>query len=194
MKVEFERLVGPEYMLAAMRTTRGKDMHLKKLPTLETWYKMLLAEHSSSRAVKYRIYITDIAYYTHVHLIRHHVGVEPHVYSQRDDTGKEEITPRDSLPQGNLISMMLDLNAQAIINISRKRFCHKAHRQAQDFVQALKCALIYNGDNYDKVLGRLLQKPCSWNPGICPELKPCGRIPGVQSLHKLHSKALEGLE
>lgn len=194
MKVSFERLVDPEYMLAAMRTTRGKDMRVKKAPTLETWQKMLISEHSSPRSVKYRVYIEDIPYYAHVHLVRHHVGVEPHVYSQRDDTGKEEVTPRDSLPQGNMVNMILDLNAQSIINIARKRFCHKAHRQAQDFVEKLKCALIYTGDEYDQVLGKLLMKPCSWFPGYCPEPKPCGRIPGVKSLHKLHSKALEGLD
>ncbi|HUU86786.1 MAG TPA: hypothetical protein VMX17_03440 [Candidatus Glassbacteria bacterium] len=194
MKVSFERLVGPEYMYAAMRATRGKDMTVKKMPSLEIWQKMILSEHSSPRAVKYRIYIEEIPYYAHVHLIRHNIGVEPHVRSQRDDNGKEEVTFRDDTSQGAPISMILDVNVQALINIARKRLCYKAHRQVQDFVEKLKCALIYNGDDYDKVLGKLLMRPCSWFPGYCSELKPCGRIPDVRSLHEIHVKALEGLK
>ena len=193
MKVSFERLVGPEYMLPAMRVTTGKDMYTKKLPKLKTWYKMLLSSHSSARAVKYRVYIEDIQYYAHVYLTRHHVGFEPHVFSQRDDNGRIDRTDRDDKLQSVPISMMFDANSQALLNISQKRLCYKAHRVIQDVMEKLKCSLIYEGDNYDKVLGNLMQRPCSWWQGYCSEPKPCGRVPGVKSLSDVHLKALEDL-
>lgn len=191
MKVTFERLVDPEYMLSAMRVTRGKDMYKKSKPSLEIWHKMLLSEHSSHRAVKYRIYVEDIPFYTHVHLVRHHVGVEPHVYSQRDDDGCQMQTDRDLQPQGTLINMFMDANVQAIINMARKRLCYKAHRTAQEFMHKLKMALLYEGDEYDCVLSKLLMTPCSWFPGICPEPEPCGRVVGVKRLADFHKSALE---
>lgn len=191
MEVKFERLVGPECMVPAMRVTRGKDMYTKKMPSLEMWYKMILSEHSSSRVVKYRIYVEDIPFYNHVHLVRHHVGFEPHVYSQRDDNSIDETTPRDELPQGTLINMFFDANVQALINISRKRLCHKSHRTTQNLIKKLKVALIYQGDAYDKVLGELLMKPCSWWAGVCAEPEPCGKVMGVRNLADIHLSVLE---
>ena len=191
MKVSFERLVGPECMLPAMRSTTGKDMYSKELPNLKTWVKMCVSPHSSIRAVKYRIYFEDIPYYAHVHLVRHHVGIEPHVLSQRDDDGILDTTDRDEKPQGALISMMFDLNAQALLNMAQRRLCYKAHRVVQDAMEKLKCALIYEGDDYDKVLAKLMLRPCSWIPGYCPEPKPCGRIAGIKKLSDIHMKVLE---
>jgi len=191
MKVSFERLVGPEYMTPVMRVTQGNDMYTTKMPKLSTWYTMLLSEHSSDRSVKYRIFIEDIPYYAHVHLVRHSVGVDPYVYSQRDDNGIVSVTDRDDLKQGVLINMCMDANAQAVITIARKRLCHKSHRVCQDFVKKLKCSLIYEGDKYDKVLGNLLMPPCAWWRGYCAEPKPCGRVTGITKLSDIHKKALD---
>lgn len=194
MKVSFDRLVGPEYMLGAMRSTTGKDMYKKQFPKLKTWYKMLLSPHSSSRAVKYRVYIEDIPYYAHVYLIRHSIGFEPHVFSQRDDYGVLEKTDRDERPQGFPVPMLFDANAQAILNIAQKRLCYKSHRVVQEVMEKLKCSLVYEGDVYDRLLGNLMQRPCSWWKGYCPEPKPCGRVCGVKPLTEVHAKILEDLE
>ena len=191
MKVTFDRLVGPEFMTPVMRVTQGKDMYTPTKPQLSTWYAMLLSEHSSDRAVQYRIFIEDIPYYAHVHLVRHHIGVQYHVYSQRDDKGIATVTSRDDVKQGNLINMCMDANAQALITIARKRLCHKSHRVCQDFVKKLKCALIYDGDEYDKVLGNLLMKNCSWWRGYCAEPVPCGRVTNITKLSDIHKKALD---
>lgn len=191
MKVSFNRLVGPEYMVPVMRATQGNDMYTPKMPKLDTWYKMILSEHSSDRAVKYRVFVEDIKYYGHVHIIRHNVGVEPHVYSQRDDNGTQLTTDRDNIPQGALINMCLDINVQAIVTMARKRMCHKSHRVCQDFMKKLKCSLIYEGDAYDKVLGNLMMPPCSWWRGYCAEPTPCGRVSSITKLSDIHRKALD---
>lgn len=188
MKVTFERLVGPEYMLPAMRVTQAKDMYTNSLPTAETWIKMLLSEHSSDRSVVYRFYCEDVPYYTHVHIIRHHMGFQPHVMSQRSEEKRED------LPQGSLVNMLFDANAQAIINIARKRLCYKADKTAQDLVEKMKCALVYDGDKYDQILGKVLMRPCSWFPGYCAEPHPCGRIVGVRSLFNVHQSILEEIK
>jgi hypothetical protein len=190
MKVDYERLVGPEYMLAAMRVTKGKDMRVKKLPKLETWHEMILSEHSSDRSVKYRVYVEDIPYFAHTHIIRHHVGFEPYVYSQRDDLGLYETSDRDKLPQDTPINFMFDANAQALVTIARKRLCYKSHRFAQKVFEQLRVALVYSGDDYDRVLGNLLMRPCSWWAGYCAEPSPCGRIIGAKRLVDIHRSAL----
>lgn len=192
MKVSHERLVGPEYMIPVLRVTTGKDIRTKKMPSLELWYKMILSEHSSHRAVKYRVTIEDMPYYAHVHLVRHHVGVEPHVFSQRDDGGVETVTERDNLPQGAYVNMILDLNVQSIINISRQRLCFKAHKVLRDFVNGLKKSL-QKSDNYDKILASLLMRPCQWYPGICKEPTSCGRVKGVTNLYDVHKGVLKDL-
>jgi hypothetical protein len=192
MKVSHERLVGPEYMIPVLRVTTGKDMKTKKMPSLELWYKMILSEHSSHRAVKYRIMVEDMPYYAHVHLVRHHVGVEPHVFSQRDDGGIETVTERDGLPQGACVNMIIDLNVQSIINIARQRLCFKAHKVLRNFVSELKKSL-QKSDDYDKILSRLLLRPCEWYKGFCKEPTPCGRVKGVTNLYDVHKGVLKDL-
>lgn len=191
MRVKCERLVGPEHMLAAMRTTTGKSMYDANFPRLETWHKMLLSTHSSHRAVLYRVYIEDIPYFAHVYLIRHHLGIQPHVYSQRDDGGAELHSKRDSYPQGALISMCADINADALLQIARKRLCYKSHRVIQEVLRKIKISLIANGDKYDQVLGNLMMRPCEWYPGYCSEPSSCGRFPEVKQLADVHQKVLK---
>ena len=191
MKVSFERTVGPEYMTGAMRTTRGKDMYKKRKPSVDTWYKMLLSSHSSARSVRYRIYIENIPYYIHVHYVRHHEGFEPHVFSQRDDDCVLEVSNRNDKSQDALIQMLADVNPMSILHLARERLCYKAHRVAQQVMEKLKCALIYEGDAYDRVLGNLMMRKCSWWRGYCNEPQPCGRIVGVKTLASIHKDALE---
>jgi hypothetical protein len=58
-------------------------------------------------------------------------------------------------------------------------------------IKKLKVALIYQGDEYDRVLGELLMKPCSWWPGLCQEPEPCGFVVGVKNLAEIHYSVLD---
>jgi thymidylate synthase ThyX len=40
--------------------------------------------------------------------------------------------PRDELPQGSLNDMDMTCNAQAFINISRKRLCSRASKETRE--------------------------------------------------------------
>jgi len=185
MHVVLKRLVGPEYMLAAMRSTRYKDISIQKIPKSETWYRMLLSEHSPIRSVKYRVILKNIPYYAHVYLIRHHEGFEPYVFSQRDDKGVLDVTERDSKPQGEPISMMFDINAQALITIAKKRLCYKSHKVVRNVLKLIKVELS-KGDTYDQILGNLMMKNCEWWSGLCQEPESCGKVKNVENLFDIH--------
>jgi len=185
MRVTFRRLIGPEEMVPAMRATTGSDMFDSKMPSLKTWHKMILSQHSSHRAVLYRFCCEDVPYYVHTHFVRHNQGVQFHVKSQRTEQD------RANLPQGALINMLFDANVQALLNMSKARLCYKADDNAKSLMKKVKYALIFEGDEHDKVLGKLLMKPCQWYPGLCSEPKPCGRVVNVRSLFDIHKRALE---
>jgi hypothetical protein len=81
---------------------------------------MLLCEHSPIRKLWVSWKWKGIASWVSVHIVRHKLGIEHFVKSQRTDrTGID----RHSLPQDALVDHECEANAQAIINISRKRLC-----------------------------------------------------------------------
>ena len=186
MNVTIKRLIDPEEMVPAMRVTRGKAMlAVPKKPSLELWHKMIISQHSSHRVVVYRVFCEDVPYFAHVHFVRHNLGVQFHVKSQRSEKD------RDNIPQGALIDMFFDANVQALIHIEQARLCYKADAAAQALMQKIKYALILEGDEYDRVLGNLLMKPCQWYPGYCSEPSPCGRVTNITKLVDLHQQALK---
>ena len=185
MKVSFKRLIGPEEMVPAMRVTKGKDMFDAKMPSLKLWYKMILSQHSSHRVVVYRFYCEDVPYYVHTHFVRHNQGIQFHVKSQRVDKDRA-----NSL-QGAFVDMLFDANVQALLNVAKARLCYKADDTARSLMKKIKYALIFEGDEYDKVLGKLLMKPCQWYPGFCSELESCGRVANIRSLSEVHRRIID---
>lgn len=161
----------------SMSIVRGKKPNKKPL-NLDVWLGMLLSPHSTVRVILYRIYIEDIPYYAHTHLVRHKIGMEPTVYSQRENSD------RGKLPQNNLISMHIDINAQALMHIAKVRLCKKADVEIRKLFKLIKEALLL-GDEYDCVLGKLLMPNCEFYDGICPEIQGCGKV-GVRTLKEIH--------
>ena len=89
--------------------------------------------------------------------------------TQRSDRQKDDIGyDRDQLPQGALVNHKCSANAQAIINISKKRLCHQASIETRQAWQLLL-------DNLDELeLIKLCVPTCIYRNGICPEPKSCG--------------------
>jgi hypothetical protein len=106
------------------RKTVGKKK-LDKEPSKEWKRRILLQEHSPIRAVEYIISFDSVRQWVSVHLTRHWLGFLPFVHSQRSDRRVLDCS-RDELPQGSLNDMDVLANAQALINVSRKRLCGKA--------------------------------------------------------------------
>ena len=130
LETKCEIVSGWEWAKRAALKTVGLRPKTKE-PT-NTWKaKMLLAEHSPIRNVNYYISINNIMTWVVTHLVRHWLGFVPFVHSQREDRRVLDCS-RDELPQGSLNDMDIMANAQALINVSRKRLCGKASKETRE--------------------------------------------------------------
>ena len=153
--------------LNAARKTVGKKP-LDKEPS-DLWKgKMLLAEHSPIRLVEFDISIENIKQWISVHLVRHWLGFIPFVHSQREDR-RELNCSRDDLPQGSLNDMNISANAQALINVSRKRLCNQASKETRETWQKVHESI----REIDPIMASKMVPECIYR-GFCPELNSCG--------------------
>ena len=168
MKVEVERQSESMWQKVknlAMRTI-GKDSG--KAPSEQWKTKILLAEHSPIRSLKFLITMKDLQYWVSVHFVRHKVGVDHYISTQRTDrTGIE----RDNLPQGALVSHTMDANAQALIYMARKRLCNQASVETRQAFKAVKEEVA----KYEPELASVMVRECVYR-GFCPEMKCCGYV------------------
>jgi len=168
LKVEVERQSESMWQKVknlAMRTI-GKDSG--KAPSTQWKTKILLAEHSPIRSLKFLITMKDLQYWVSVHFVRHKVGVDHYVSTQRTDrTGIE----RDNLPQGALVSHTMDANAQALIYMARKRECNQASVETRQAFKAVKKEIA----KYEPELASVMVRECVYR-GFCPEIKCCGYV------------------
>lgn len=172
----------------AARRTWGKKP-IDHEPSDKFKKKILLAEHSPIRLLEYDFTIENLRQWVTVHLVRHHEGCEKFVHTQRQDINEEieKITrsmmnvlhdvgmlkdgwrERDYMFQGEGNDMDMTCNAQAFINISRKRLCigcaSKETREAWELViEYLK--------EVDPILASKCVPECIYR-GFCPETDRC---------------------
>lgn len=172
----------------AARRTWGKKPIFRE-PSDKFKRKILLAEHSPIRLLEYDFTIEDIRQWVTVHLVRHHVGCEKFVHTQRQDINpdievitkrlmeiikeegleREGWRERDYLQQGESNDMDMTCNAQSFMSISRKRLCYGCAspetRQAwQVVINALK--------EVDPILAEKCVPECVYR-GFCPEDDRC---------------------
>ena len=96
---------------------------------------LILAEHSPIRKLKFSWRWNNLPYWVSVHFVRHKVGIEHFVKTQRTDrTG----TDRADLPQGSPVNHECEADAQALITISRKRLCNCASPETRAAWQRLE--------------------------------------------------------
>lgn len=157
-------------VLNAARRTIGKKP-LDKEPSNSWKAKILLAEHSPIRLLEFDWTWSFIQQWVTTHLVRHHEGCEKFVHSQRVDRNPALAgLSRDDLPQGLLNDMDMTANAQALINISRKRLCSCASKETRDAWKQV----IEEIRKIDPVLADKCVPECLYR-GFCPEfMNPCG--------------------
>lgn len=73
------------------------------------------------------------------------------------------------MPQGSLNDADFIANAQALINISRKRLCNCAHRETRSAWQSVKDKI----NEIDPIMAKHMVRECVYR-GFCPELNCCG--------------------
>lgn len=166
MKVKLIEIKGTyEQVANRARTTVSKD-ELGKEPSDNFKRKILMAEHSPIRSLIYCFKITNLKSWVATHYVRHHIGIEKWVSTQRTDrTGIN----RDEQPQGTEVTMEIEANAQAMINMARKRLCSQASPETREVMQEMKKEVAKK----DKYLADILVKECIYR-GFCPEMKSCG--------------------
>ena len=151
--VMVEKLTKYDLMKSAMEFT--SDRCIEKL-TDESIRWMYDAEHSPIRTQMWKIMLFNIPTYVSVHLVRHKIGVEHFVKSNRRSN---EVVTRDT-PVNHLIVA----NAQAIINMARVRLCGKADVKTQEVMREI-VKVIANADPW---LAEFLMPTCM-RIGRCPE-------------------------
>ena len=162
--ITVKRVTDWNRVLNAARMTVHKA-RIEKEPTDAFKKSILMAEHSPIRLLEYDIIVEGIPYYSAMHLVRHFVGVEKFVTTSREDrTGVK----REDRKQTDLVDLQLSVNAQSLINVSRKRLCSCADAVTRgimrDVVEALRAV--------DPLVAARCVPECIYR-GFCPEVDKC---------------------
>ena len=146
--------------------TVGKEA--VKAPT-EEWKKRLLeSEHSPIRELWFGIKMV-IPYWVSVHFVRHHIGINHYVQSQRND--RQSKYDRTQAPQGELVSHIMSINAAELVFMAHKRLCAQASPETRQVMRMICEEVIKVCPEFKSVLVPL----CVYRNGKCTEMFPCGR-------------------
>lgn len=164
MQVNVIRKTSWKDVLNAARFTQNLAPLMKE-PSDNFKEDMIVAEHSPLRLLEFEIIIKDIPYCNMGHLVRH-VHAQPFVSTSRGDiTGVDRSTRKQTDP----VNMILYMNAQELINISKVRLCNRA-----DKVTRLAWNMVIDElSKIEPILARYCVPSCLYR-GFCPEIKCCG--------------------
>lgn len=130
--------------------------------------KLLEAEHSPIRELWFGIRM-EIPYWVSVHFVRHHIGVNHYVQTQRTDrTGIN----RDELKQGELVSHIMSVNAQELVFMTHKRLCKQASLETRQVMKMIVDEVIKVCPEMKSVLVPL----CAYRNGKCTEMFSCKEV------------------
>ena len=131
----------------------------------EKWKKDILkAEHSPIRTGRMIIDIYDIPSFVATHFVRHHIGIEKYVSTYRADRVDYDEVPNRLTP----VNMKIDIDFQAFINISRKRFCNQASKETREVWHEIMNKV----KEFEPELYWACVPECAYRGG-CPEMFPC---------------------
>ena len=134
-------------------------------PTNEWLSRLVEAEHSPIRELWFGIKM-EIPYWVSVHFVRHHIGVNHYVQTQRSDrTG----VLRDLKSQGEIVTHIMSVNAQELIHMAHKRLCRQASAETQVAMHRIVEAVLDKAPYLKDVLVPL----CKYRNGRCTEMFPC---------------------
>lgn len=163
MNIIVDQLTGQAEMRAACDFTRRPGMS----PSTMTLRKIYQCEHSPIRALMFAVQMEGIPTFVSVHLVRHKHGVEHYVQSNRDDRGGD-----DEVNRLTPVNHLMICNAQALINMARKRLCFASHKTTVGVFARLRAAV----RRVDPDLADFMVPECVVR-GYCPELRPCDAGP-----------------
>ena len=169
IKVEvLEHPTDKDWLRAKQCTLNTVGKKSTKLPPDEWKVKLLESEHSPIRTLMFLIKM-EIPYWVSVHFCRHKIGVEHFVQTQRTDrTGVN----RNELPQGQMVSHMMWLNAGALIYMARKRLCKQASKETREVMQEIVRQVLETNPEFKSVL----VPNCVYRNGKCTEFYSCKEV------------------
>ena len=145
--------------------TAGKEYAGQEV-TDEWKHQILKAEHSPIRTLMFTIRLT-IPYYVSVHLSRHKIGVEHFVQSQRND--RQSNYDRELAPQNAMVSHIIEVNAEQLMFMARRRLCGKADSTTRLVMTYICIEVLKTNPEFSGHLN-----PMCLYRHECPEFKSCG--------------------
>lgn len=127
--------------------------------------KVYQCEHSPMRTQLFVVEMQDIPTFVSVHFVRHKHGVEHFVKSNREDRASYT----GDLGRWQPVNHMMLCNAQALVNMARKRLCRKASEETTEVMEAIVAAV----GKEDAALAERMVPECEYRRG-CREIKTCG--------------------
>lgn len=143
--------------------------------------RMLDCRHSPIRTLMFTIAM-DVPYWVSVHFVRHKIGVEHYVKSQRND--RQDEYDRNDAPQSQIVHHVMDINAPALMNMAEMRLCKKAAPETRECMGEICDAV---ADVCSEFIPYLVPK-CIRENG-CHEYKPCGYFATLFDDVKKHGTA-----
>ena len=137
-----------------------------KLPTDEWKIKLLESEHSPIRTLWFAFKM-EIPYYVSTHFVRHKFGVEHFVQTQRND--RQDKYDRTKAPQDTLVSHIMYVNAQELVNMAHARLCKQASKETREVMQMIVVEVLKTNPEFKTVL----VPKCEYRNGKCTEFFPC---------------------
>ena len=156
MRVEVKQLTNIDLARAACKFTTDEESTIK-------YSTLCKNEHSPLRTILYWIEMYDIPTFVSVHLVRHKVGVEHFVKSNREDRSNNETVPN----RNTLVNHAMLINAQSLINMAQVRLCSKSSIETNRLMMLIKNNLELS------VLSKYLLPKCDYRNGICGEVNSC---------------------
>ena len=163
MRITVEKITDVELMREACSFT----IDAPSRAGLRTMYR---CEHSPIRTQMFVVRMYDIPTFVSVHLVRHKIGVEHFVKSNRDDRPGYS----GEIGREHPVNHMMLINAAALIQMARKRLCGQASTKTQEVVGAIRSGV----GAVDPDLALHMVPECRYRNGYCPEIKSCGRFAG----------------
>lgn len=158
MEISVTKLTDKSLVDLACSYTVDHEVNVKNMT------KMYRSEHSPIRTQMFAVEMKGIPTYVSVHMVRHKFGVEHYVKSNRTDRGGDETADRNTP-----INHLMVLNAQALINMARKRLCGRASLETQVVMLRIKEGVA----GIDQDLAKCMVVDCEYRGG-CHEFESCG--------------------
>lgn len=121
----------------------------------------------------------QIPSYISTHFVRHHIGVNHYVQTQRND--RQSNYDRTKAPQGTMVSHVMSVNAQELIFMAHKRLCSQAAPETRAVMQEI-CRQV---EKLNPEFIGLLVPECVYRNGKCTEFYPCGCAEALLNANKI---------